>query len=84
MYDEGADLTCRKPGPYNALRDEHAEVCYSVSSAAQPGDCTAMNDIENLHRKCVADFRYFDPDQRIWSIYLREAAEKRLERNDDP
>jgi hypothetical protein len=45
-----------------------------------------MNDLGDLHRKYarVADFRHFDPAQRIWWLYLREAAENWLERNEDP
>lgn len=46
----------------------------------------AMSDQDNLHRTYarVADFRYFDPGQRIWWIYLRVAVEQWLERNEDP
>jgi len=44
-----------------------------------------MTDLEELHQRYVrvADFRFFDPSQRIWWLYLREATERWLERNED-
>jgi len=44
-----------------------------------------MTDLEELHQRYVrvADFRFFDPSQRICWLYLREATERWLERNED-
>lgn len=85
LYEEGAGSTCRAVAPLNTLRVESAPRCYTASAVMQDNECRALNDLDDLHRKYarVADLRFFDPAQRIWWLYLREAAEKWLERNED-
>lgn len=45
-----------------------------------------MNDLDDLRRKYarVADLRFFDPQDRIWWIYLRAEVEKVVVRHDLP
>ena len=45
-----------------------------------------MADLDDLRRKyaLVVDFRYFDPNDRIWWIYLRNAAIEIASREDLP